>query len=485
MRAVVTAQAADEDIVFDANGQVLKVRVDPDDPHPQPPSELTPQQREAWADFFSDPENSNPTAAQPPHAGDTTGRDQPAKNEQPGRQRGDPVTRRTVQLEQASNIEIRPVHWLWDNRIALGILVLLGGREGIGKSTFAYWLAAMITRGQLPGKFFGQPKAVIIAATEDSWEHTIVPRLIGAGADLEKVYRIDVVTPEGVETAINLPYDLAQLEQSVSLVGAALILLDPLMSRLDASLDTHKDSEVRQALEPLVSVGNRSGAAVLGIIHVNKSKAGDPLSSLMGSRAFAAVARAVLFVMKDPDDERIRLLGQPKNNLGSIELPTMSFTIEGKHVADTPEGAVGTGVIVWGEDRQESILDSFDASSEAPDVRSATLEAADWLREHLMTQGLTDDSASVKAAGQKAGHSASTLKRAIEKIGGTITMSGYPRRSFWTITEPPANSRTNSRGESFLGPTEPNGQQSDRSDQQKETGGPGPTEVLTLPGINA
>ena len=41
---------------------------------------------------------------------------------------------RTVNLTRASDIEIKPVHWLWADRIALGTLTLLGGREGIGKT---------------------------------------------------------------------------------------------------------------------------------------------------------------------------------------------------------------------------------------------------------------------------------------------------------------------------------------------------------------
>ena len=89
---------------------------------------------------------------------------------------------RQLTLTRASDITVRPVHWLWAARIALGTLVLLGGREGIGKSTIAYTIAALVTRGRLPGRHFGQPKAVIVAATEDSWAHTIVPRLMAAGA---------------------------------------------------------------------------------------------------------------------------------------------------------------------------------------------------------------------------------------------------------------------------------------------------------------
>ena len=155
---------------------------------------------------------------------------------------------RRVRLESLAGLRLRPVRWLWDDRLALGSLALLGGREGIGKSTVAYWLAAGITRGELPGESFGKPRAVIVAATEDSWEHTIVPRLIAAGADLDLVYRVDVITSEDTDASLSLPLDNRRLEQAVAEVGAALILLDPLMSRLADNLDTHKDAEVRRAL---------------------------------------------------------------------------------------------------------------------------------------------------------------------------------------------------------------------------------------------
>jgi hypothetical protein len=164
---------------------------------------------------------------------------------------------RSVSLTPASSIRIKPVHWLWADRIALGTLALLGGREGIGKSTVAYQLAADITRGRLPGCYAQRPRSVIVAATEDSWEHTIVPRLMAARADLDRVYRVDVVTYAGLETGLSLPRDMLGLEDAVREVDAALILLDPLMSRLDAKLDTHKDAEVRLALEPLVRTACR------------------------------------------------------------------------------------------------------------------------------------------------------------------------------------------------------------------------------------
>jgi hypothetical protein len=140
--------------------------------------------------------------------------------------------------------------------------------------------------------------------------------LFAADADLDRVYRVDVSTSDVVETELSLPRDLAGLAHEITTVDAALVILDPLISRMDANLDSHKDAEVRRALEPLAGLAERTTATVAGLIHVNKSTSSDPLTTRMASRAFAAIARAVLFVMANPEDETTRLLGQAKNNLG-------------------------------------------------------------------------------------------------------------------------------------------------------------------------
>lgn len=369
-----------------------------------------------------------------------------------------PVSRR-VHLTKASDIRIRPVHWVWADRIPVGSLCLVAGREGIGKSTVAYTIAADITRGRLPGQYEGRPKAVIVAATEDSWEHTIVPRLMAAGADLDRVFRVDVTTSEGVETGLSLPRDLLATERAVAEVDAALILLDPLMSRLDGKLDTHKDAEVRLALEPLTALADRSGAGVLGLIHVNKGHSSDPLTMVMGSRAFTAVARAVLFVMTDPDDETLRLLGQEKNNLGRTDLPTLTFRIGSAHVADTAEGPVYTGQVAWVGESERTIREALESASEATDTRTAVAEAGDWLRDYLTSQGGEADSKDIKAAGAKAGHSVDALKRARQRLKLVSESYGFPRQTKWALPEAILQSEQPSQrrsGESALtAPTAP------------------------------
>lgn len=339
---------------------------------------------------------------------------------------------RTLQLTQASAIKPRPVRWLWEGRIAIGTLALLAGREGIGKSTLAYWLVAQITRGRLPGESYGKPRAVLIAATEDSWAYTIVPRLIAARADLDRVFRVAVRGADEFYVCMNVIKDLKLLEQAAVQVEAGLLLLDPLMSRL-GDQDTHKDSEVRVALEPIVDVADLVGMSVLGLIHHNKSGSTDPLQLIMGSKAFTAVARSVHTVVNDPDDEEEerKLFGTPKNNLGRANLPTLSFTIVGAAV-DTDKGPATTGRLVWGAEISESIGAVMERLGAENTDRTALKEAADWLHDFLTMTGVVG-SARVKEEGRKAGHSESALKRARHRIKAVSRSEGFPRTTFWFL----------------------------------------------------
>ena len=71
---------------------------------------------------------------------------------------GESESHRRIVLTPASAIRPRRVRWLWTGRPALGTLALLAGTEGLGKSILAYTIAAMITRGMLPGEQFGTPR---------------------------------------------------------------------------------------------------------------------------------------------------------------------------------------------------------------------------------------------------------------------------------------------------------------------------------------
>jgi hypothetical protein len=341
---------------------------------------------------------------------------------------------RELVVMKASDIQMKRVKWLWHHRVPLGGLTLIGGRESSGKSSVAYERAARITRGQLVGDLYGKPMGVVIVATEDAWAYTIAPRLVAAGADLDRVYRVGVRSADVGSCEVSLPDDVDALERMVVELGVALVILDPLMSRIGRrrdgrDLDTHKDSEVRMALEPVTALGERTGATVLGIIQ-NKTATSDPLTALMGSRAFAAVARAVLFVVRE---EQGRLLCFPKSNLGP-EQPSIRFRVETKTVGKDPDdgGAIETAEVVWGEEDSRSARDVLEEQAKARRPRSIRDKAVEWLEKRL-SAGSVPSKVLVDEA-EKLGISRTALARARKELGNVVVeVSGFPPVSVWSL----------------------------------------------------
>lgn len=346
---------------------------------------------------------------------------------------GAPNPDRVVRLTWADGIAVRPVHWLWagddsrDGTIPAGMLVLLAGREGTGKSTVGYGIAAQITRGTLPGCRFGRPSAVIVAAYEDSWEHTIKPRLLAAGADTSRVARIDVEMVDGAAGSMVLPHDNAGLEAAIREHDVALVLLDPLMSALSSRMKANEYQSVYGALLPIAGIADRTGCAFVGITHFNKSVGADPMSRIMGSSAFAGVIRGALVVHKVKPDEEITLSGDPmdgpslpeglelfllgheKSNVGRKQ-PTQVYSLTGTFVCRTDEGDVWAPAVTWHGETDETVLSRMEAESQ-PRKAPKSSEAADWLL-GCLSDGTWHPKPAVVALGAAQGHSARTLDRA-------------------------------------------------------------------------
>ena len=55
---------------------------------------------------------------------------------------------------RASQLEVRPIEWLWPGRVPQGALTALAGEPGLGKSLLSLWLASRLSRGDLgsPGR---------------------------------------------------------------------------------------------------------------------------------------------------------------------------------------------------------------------------------------------------------------------------------------------------------------------------------------------
>lgn len=349
---------------------------------------------------------------------------------------------RIVRLASVDGLTMRRTRWLWDQRIPLAAMSLVAGREGIGKSTVVYDLAASITRGVLRGEHFGKPRSVVIVATEDDWEATILPRLTAARTDLKRIFRADVVQPDGASVLLTLPLDLDSLKQCVRDNDVVLTVLDPLMSRLDASLDSHKDAEVRRGLEPVMDFAQATRTSVIGLIHLNKSGGRNLGDQVMGSKAFNAVVRATIFIHEDADNsdgQGTRIVEQVKSNLGPKypELPNLGFDLERVIVGKDPEDGqdIPSTHVKWNGETDRNIGDLMIMNNDEEDGALGNAKA--WLEAFLDIRRRDDEadvsSVAILKEAAKFGHSKATIYRAKKKLGVVGKMIGSPPRSMWSL----------------------------------------------------
>lgn len=349
---------------------------------------------------------------------------------------GDGIVCRKARITWASQIEPEPVVWAWEEdgagRVPAGSLSVAAGREGTGKSSFGIWLAGQITRGTLPGSYFGVPRSVFYVAVEDSWKYTLVPRLIAAGADLSRVGRFDVISDIGDEVTLSLPSDNALLEQEILSHQVALVVIDPLMSVIGERIDTHRTRDVRTALDPLAKMADRTGSVLLGIAHFNKGNGTDAASLITGSGAFKDVPRSIFGFARDEADETGgRVMSQVKNSLGRDDLPSLSYLIESAEIS-TRKGPAVTGRFTFTGTSDRSVADVLrDAhTGDEPVERD---DAAAWLTDYLEQQGGAAPKADIDKAAKAAGIASATLKRARTRAGVRYESSGFPRRTYWLL----------------------------------------------------
>jgi hypothetical protein len=287
-------------------------------------------------------------------------------------------------------------------------------------------MVSEITRGTMPGLHFGNPKSAIICASEDSWERTIAPRLIAAGANLDMVYRVEVVEAKESVT-LTLPTDIEALTNEIERHDVALVSLDLLMSLITGTIDTHKDAEVRRALEPMSRLADSTGCAILGNAHFNKSMGTDPMMRLTGSAAFGQVVRAVLAFARDPDNDTY-VISQAKNNLGRLDLPSLSYRIESAEV-ETVDGPTSVGRLRLSGESQKSVQDILcdQGNSEG---RSACGEAERFLRELLKNGPVSAGDAQAQA--EEAGIAAKTLRTARERVCD-VHKGGMSAGWYWSL----------------------------------------------------
>jgi putative DNA primase/helicase len=323
---------------------------------------------------------------------------------------------RRVSVRPASEIVACEVAWLWDQRLALGKLSVLAGPAGQGKSLFTVDLAARVSRGELDGHIYGEPATVVLITGEDDPEDTIKPRLLAAGADVERVLLVDCADADGNRSPLTLPHDADQLAQTIAEHAVRLVIVDPIVSFLDDSYDAYKNQKVRRALAPLHEAAQRLACAVLLVLHPNKTQTNDPAVRIGESYAFQALSRSVLVLgpdPKDPDGERgsRKAIALAKSNHAAAGTHALGFEIEPFEVT-TDDATIATQRVQLTGPRDDlRARDLLGPPSDGGRLDAAT----DWLAAEL--EDGPRPAREITHAAQTAGYSTATLKRAKRSLG--------------------------------------------------------------------
>jgi len=319
-----------------------------------------------------------------------------------------------------SAIQPTPLAWLWPSRIPIGKLTLLAGDPGLGKSLVALDVAARVTTARAwPDSTDAtrEPASVLLLSAEDDPADTIHPRLIAAGGDPDRTHLLLAIRSTSRERPFDLSRDVGHLDTTLAQTpGTRLVVLDPLSAYLGGA-DSHVDAVVRTLLDPLATLAARHRVAVLAITHLRKSS-GKAIYRSMGSLAFAATARAVHLVEKDPRDTSRRLLLPLKGNL-SPSTTGLAYSITA-----TPHGPA----VAWDPRPVAADPDNLVSLREP----AALAEAIDLLRSVL-----ADGPRSIQELEREASLasiSPSTLRRARAHLGLKTRKAGY--QGNWVIDPP-------------------------------------------------
>lgn len=307
-------------------------------------------------------------------------------------------------LTKASDISPVSIDWLWKHWIATRRIQILAGAPGVGKTTLALNLAAILSSGgHWPDGTTATPRSVVIWSGEDQADDVLRPRLEAQGADLDRIHIVSGMRVRGRDQPFDPAEDLSGLMRTMLAAGdVGLLILDPVVSVVKG--DSHKNAEVRRAFQPVQELATKVGCAVLGITHFSKGTQGlDAVERVTGSVAFGAVSRLVLVASRaapgddGKSDQHDMVLVRAKTNI-SPDGDGFRYGVEGCSPTAHPD--IETSRVVWGQALHGHAEDLLAGRAPSVPMIPKAERQVRWLRDQLKDGPVAADLLMERAAEQ-------------------------------------------------------------------------------------
>jgi putative DNA primase/helicase len=222
------------------------------------------------------------------------------------------------------------------------VLTLVGGYQGIGKSTITLNLAATVSKGgKWPVSGESASKGnVIIVSCEDNSESVISPRLVAAGADQDNTIILE-------EAGFRLDKDIPRLKRLIESMGnVQLVIIDPVGAHLGKA-DNNSLGDVRGITSQLAELAKECDLAIVCVLHLNKnSKVMNALDRFSGSGAWTQAARNAFLVDANEFEPSRLQMSTAKTNLPGAQQVTYFCKINQATLPADPK-PIKTSVIEW------------------------------------------------------------------------------------------------------------------------------------------
>src|SRR5262249_31218162 len=158
-------------------------------------------------------------------------------------------------------LEACGVEWLWTDRFALGKFGLIAGLPDMGKGQIAAFIVAAVTAaGELPCGEGGTTQGHgIWLNAQDRVQDTVVPRLMAAGANMDRVRLVNAVRTPDHDPTFSLVTALGLLEAAIEEMGNVVpVIIAPVSAYLGVGkVDGRAATDGSGVLTPLTDMIER------------------------------------------------------------------------------------------------------------------------------------------------------------------------------------------------------------------------------------
>ena len=360
-----------------------------------------------------------------------------------------------------ADVEPVAVTWLWKGWLPSAKVSLFEGDSDVGKSTVTIDWATTVTTGRAwPASVIGgktllsrsEPANVLLVGVEDADDDTVVPRLMAAGADLNRVRSLErPVDKKGNPVPFTIPDDIDWLGRAVTETNAKLVVIDPITACLPDNAKHGIDASIRRILMCLVDLARETGCAIVLTRHFNKAHGMSAKHRGGGSVAYSALVRSVISAgeLKEPAQNGAAFA--IARAVGNLSKPpaTMGYTLEdAPKIAGLPEpedDQLRIAVVRWCGplDMNADQLVGADGAKVSDARKNAPLrdECENVLRELLSDGPMRADEA-IKKVREVVGCSVKPVKEAakhIEIVKKPVRID--TKIDHWTWEKPPTKIR--------------------------------------------